>query len=101
MCKTIDGSSRFEVVVVEPESNVIKAALYLCICNDCWLSYGSWNLFYIVEVNEVPEKSVLRSSIQPESGAPTEDDTALEFVAVGTICAIPSLEYSSDTVDFF
>ena len=42
----------------------------------------------------------MRSPIQPESGAPTEDDTVLEFVAVGTICAISAPEYSSDTVDF-
>ena len=72
------------MVVVEPGSNTIKAAPYLCICSECANKYGSCKLFqeYTVTVQNVPEPSVLRSATQPEVAEATEDDIALEFVAV-------------------
>ena len=44
---SIDGSSKFRVMVIEPNSNVAKAAPYICVCETCMLEYGSCSLFKV------------------------------------------------------
>ena len=48
----------------------------------------------------VPEKAVLRSNTLEEATTSDQDTTALDFVAVGTVCAVLAPNSSPDTVNF-
>ena len=42
---TVDGSSKFQAIVFNPNTNKFKASKRICICNECQLDYGSCSLF--------------------------------------------------------
>ena len=42
---TIDGSSTFQVIVFKPNSDHLKAANRICVCQQCQKDYGSCNIF--------------------------------------------------------
>ena len=45
VCKTIEGSSSFQVMLFKPNSAIIRAASRICICDLCKVDYGSCKLF--------------------------------------------------------
>ena len=42
---TIEGSSTFQVIVFKPNSDNLKAAKRICVCQQCQNDYGSCNIF--------------------------------------------------------
>ena len=75
MVKTIDGSSKFQVVVFTPDSKEIKTAPRLYNCDNCPVNYGTCDRFTshgmsILHLNKV----ALRSSTKPDSSNNEETD---------------------------
>ncbi|XP_066925552.1 uncharacterized protein [Clytia hemisphaerica] len=96
---SIEGSSKFQVMVFRPNNPKILAAERICICSECEESYGSCSLFkeYEMVVGDLNHTS-LRSDgalIQNEKVRVTSD-----FIIPGTVCAIAASDNSSDTVWF-
>ena len=99
--KTINGSDSFQVVVLTPNSTILRAAPYLCICRKCKVRYGTCSRFTEYElVIQTNNKPSLHSEIQSPGIEGDEDDTVLDFVQVGTVCAIPADGKSCETVMF-
>ena len=63
VCKTIEGSSSFQVMLFKPNSAIIRAASRICICDLCKVDYGSCKLFqdYTLQV-QILKETLLRSS---------------------------------------
>ena len=101
--KTIDGSSKFQVVVFTPDIKQIKATPRLCICDNCLVNYGTCDRFTshdmsILHLNKV----ALRSSTKLDSSnnENTDETVAKEFVVPGTVVALAADSSSIDTVWF-
>lgn len=98
---TIQGSSKFQVILFSPFSSTIKAAPRLCICELCREEYGQCSVFeeYLLNVSTLTA-SHIRSDNKEFSG----DEVSVEgsdFLLPGTVCAIAADRKSVDTVWFF
>ena len=98
-CKSIDGSSRFQVMVFHPNSSTIKAALRLCLCDECQIEYGSCSLFteHSLVAGHLQEK-LLRSEVDEGDHAPSK--SASDFLSTGSFCAVAADKSSPDTMWF-
>ena len=67
----LDGASAYQIVVFTPNSETIKSAPRICICEKCEINYGSCELFTEVKLPVMRAKaSTLRSSrIQNTAGS--------------------------------
>jgi len=107
-CKSIDGSSSFQVMIFKPNSTIIKAANRLCICDECQSDYGSCALFkeYSLTVCQLQEK-LLRSEVEGgeyvsevEGGEYVSSKSAKDFLLAGSFCAVAADKNSTDTMWF-
>ena len=99
--KTVDGSSKFQALVINPNSNVIKASPRLCSCPQCLEIYGSCKLFkdYEVIVHNLNQLS-LRSNFEdynPQSQQLEERDDVNEVLCKGSVVAVAADDKSPDT----
>ena len=96
---TIDGSTLFQVMVINPNQPFFKAAPYLCVCSECMKDYGSCSLFQSYELLIGGLKKIyLRSDVEEpdlslEIGGSKEND----FIVPGTYCAVAADKSSSET----
>ena len=102
--ETIDGSSRFHVMVFTPKETTIRAAPHLCLCDECGVSYGSCDLFQDYPlVVKILKKTSLRSDIPKPVETNDNEDRELEmsdFLVPGTVCAVAADDSSNDTIWF-
>ena len=85
---TVDGSSKFHVLLFRPNQTTFKAAPQLCVCDDCKVSIGSCSLFsdHTIQVGEL-NPTHLRS----EDTRPTGDigkEAADDFIVADTFIAV-------------
>jgi hypothetical protein len=92
---TVDGSSRFQVMVFKPDYS-IRAASRLCICDLCKESYGSCALFedFDLDVNYL-KTTILRSDVSDQDHVISE-----ELVIPESVCAVAASESSHESVWF-
>ena len=68
--QTIEGSSKFQTMIFNPNSDYLKGAPWMCFCENCQTEYGSCDLFLPYELSiQVINQVFLRSDI-PEATAP-------------------------------
>ena len=66
--ETIDGSSKFQVLVFTPDSKQIKAAPRLCICDYCLVNQGTCDRFTSHDMSFLHlNKVALRSSTKSDA----------------------------------
>ena len=100
-CNTIDGSSLFQVMVFSPNSQHIKAAPRLCICDDCELEYGSCSLFNSYQLQVcVLKEPMLRSQNLELINLDTSQKASTDFFLTGSVCVVAAATKSADTVWF-
>ena len=93
------SSSQFQVIVFTPNHSPIRAANWLCICEQCKLDYGSYDLFKLYELSVTKLKeTTVRSKTTSDSSCSQE--TAKEFLLPGSICAIAADTKSTDMIWF-
>ena len=98
ICNTIDGSSLFHVMVFSPNSQHIKAAPRLCICDDCKLEYGSCSLFNSYQLQVcVLKEPILRSQNLELINLDTSQKASTDFFLTGSVCAVAAATKSTDT----
>ena len=108
--QTIKGSSSFQVVIFEPNTNIMKAAQYLYGCNQCLSEkYGSCSLFYSYSlesgnINNVSLRSGYHQPVELNKDCDGDNDEGNQdissLVCRGNICAIVADKASIDTVWF-
>ena len=100
VCKTIEGSSSFQVMLFKPNSDIIRATSRICICDLCKVDYGSCKLFqdYTLQV-QILKETLLRSSCM-ESNTSERNTDKCDFLMPESICAVAADQQSSDTVWF-
>jgi hypothetical protein len=99
---TVDGSSKFQVLVVDPGSNSIKAANRICTCQKCLADYGSCSSFqeYEIQVSTFQPKT-LRSQFNPPMAKSGEErDDIDEIIYEDAVIAVAADDKSADTVWF-
>ena len=96
---TVEGSSTFQVMVFTPGKLSFKAAIRICLCNECKCKYGSYEMFQEYEmISHTLNKVSLRSSTTDTSDDQSYEETNAEkFLLEGTICAIAADVNSIDT----
>ena len=96
----INGSSKFQVMLFQPNATFIKAATRLCLCEQCKTKYGSCSIFqeYPLQIEQL-KKVTLRSTSTPVSSDSGSSDHN-EFILPGSICALAADQKSPDTVWF-
>ena len=84
----INGSSKFQVMLFQPNVTFIKAATHLCLCEQCKTEYGSYSIFqeYPLQVEQL-KKVTLRSTSTPVSSDSGSSDHN-EFILPGSICVL-------------
>ena len=97
---TTDGSSTFQVIVFKPNSNHLKAANRVCVCQQCQKDYGSCNIFlsYPIICHKL-NKTYLRSKVT-EQTALAESSAICDFIVADSFIAIAAEESSMDSVWF-
>ena len=84
VCPTIKGSSTFQVIIFEANTDIIKVAPYLCSCYECInTKYASCSLFttHILESSVLYEIS-LRGNYHPVNQDEELSNKVLMFVCV-------------------
>ena len=98
---TVPGSSRFQVMIFTPNSDIFKAAPHMCLCDNCLHEYGSCNLFQVYDVpapNKKPNPPRLRSATPELFQNDIEViDTGLDVVVPESICAVAAANLSNDS----
>jgi len=98
---TINGSSKFQVIVFRPNVKYVLAANRLCFCDQCKVTYGSCSLFKEHPLNVVDlKKTTLRSEMQNDKDTNESNNTSSEFFLPGSVCAIAAERKSPDLVWF-
>ena len=107
VCPTIKGSSKFQIIIFEANTDINKVAPYLCSCYECInTKYGSCSLFrtHILEsgvLNEISLHSNYHAVNQDEELSNKADDPLdKSLIANNTLCAIVADHNSADTVWF-
>ena len=97
---TIDSSSTFKIIVFKPNSNHLKAANRICICQQCQKGYGSCNIFssYQIICHKL-NKTYLRSKVTEQTTF-AESNAICEFIVADSSIAIAAEESSTDSIWF-
>lgn len=96
---SIDGSSKFQVMVFKPNCKFVKASPRLCICKKCQTEYGSCELFeeYPLICHQL-NKAHLRSDNLPMTTS--KDNENDDFILLDSFVAVAADSGSIDTVWF-
>ena len=111
---TVPGSSSIRIMIVQPDSDEIKAAPYLCICEKCLVDYGSCNLFSVLQLDCTLKKyrkpctrgDMVESANEDDDDQNDNTDDEESYVAPSdydvpdTICAVAPEEGSDDLFYF-
>ena len=76
---TVDGSSLIRIILFKWDSDVIKAAPYLCVCEKCELDIGSCDLYYEMDLTSYEKrarKPTTRRDMTESSDDDMDDDEA-------------------------
>ena len=105
---TLDGSSRFRVMRIEPDSNVV--APYLCVCEMCLDYMGSCSPFKSIDINSTTKKhdksctrkDMISDDDDDDDEIPEDDDNYEEIITdyLAPNTAIAAGEYSKDMFYF-
>ena len=97
---TIDGSSTFQVIVFKPNSDHLKAANRICVCQQCQKDYGSCNIFssYPIICHKL-NKTYLRSKVTEQTTL-AESNAICDFIVADSFIAIAAEESSMDSIWF-
>ena len=100
--QTIEGSSKFQTMIFNPNSDYLKAAPRMCFCENCQTEYGSCDLFLPYELSIQDINQVFLRSDIPEATAPHNDgdDLLTDFVTTDSVVAIAADHNSLDTFWF-
>ena len=90
---TVTGSSKFQIIIFTPYSRTFKAAPRICVCDQCFLTYGSCSLFKEYEPRSEGVESLQRTLRDPE----VPDEAPPSLLLPGVVCAILPSESSTDT----
>ena len=98
---TIDGSTKFQVIVFKPNSQTILAAECICLCKLCKVAYCSCTLFkeYCLNVKLLKQTSVRSSVKKFEKNTTQSNSSSHGFLLPGSICAIAAEKKPPNTID--
>ena len=86
---TIDGSSRFQILIFMPNISTFQAAPYICNCKHCLENYGSCKLFNPFQMTT----GSLCSEMLDQFTTPEDD-----FLSQGTIVAITAKQNTGQCI---
>ena len=73
----VPGSSKFRVMVFSPDSDVVKTAPHLCVCDICLEDYGNCSLFASHHIQDFTLNEVqLRSAFNPQDSCDNDGDSS-------------------------
>ena len=95
---TIDGSSTFQVIGFKPYIDYLKAAKWICLCQQCQNEYGSCNIFssYSIWCFEL-NKKYLRSNVT-EQTISADSNAIFDFIVADSLLAIAAKEALMDSI---
>ena len=102
--RTVSGSAKFQAVVINPNSNIIKASPRLCACEKCLDGYGSCHLFTDYElVSHQLNQVSLRSNFETYDTANQNEkqgNNVNKILHIDSVVAVAADDNSPDTFWF-